>query len=160
MRWLPRIPAIVGSPERVKITCSNKCWHHTIMIIRIYFFLSNYSCLHLLRQFLQKSCSSLIDSQKLLLCQLIYNIFELSTIDFDIIVFCMLLILESIQKDLWIELLIEILFLKSCAELVLQICSIFLHKVFLCSHMTAFFVLTIIWKHLNQILISHFMMLF
>src|SRR5438034_10862312 len=113
------------------------------MIIEIHFFLDNYSCLHLFRQFLQESCNSLIDFQNLSLHQLIHNVFELSTISFNIIIFCMLLILESTQKDLQIKLLIEISFLKSCTELMLQICSILLYKVFLHSHMITFFALTI-----------------
>src|SRR2546429_2032417 len=129
------------------------------MIIRIHSFLSNYSRLHLLGQSLQKPRGSLIGSQNLSLCQLIRNVFELSTIGFDIIVFRMLLILESTQKGSRIELLIGIPFLKSCAELALQICPIFLHKAFLCSHTTALSTLTIIRKHLNQLPIYHSMTL-
>src|SRR5437773_5540808 len=114
------------------------------MIIEIHFFLDNYLCLHLFEQFLQESCDSLIDFQNLSLCQLICNVFELSTISFDIIIFCMLLILESTQKDSQIKLLIKISFLKNCTELTFQICLILLHKVFLHSHMITFFILTII----------------
>ena len=125
-----------------------------------FIFFNNYSCLHFLKQFLQESHNFFIDFQNLSFCQLIYNVFELSTIKFDIIVFSMLLILESIQKNLWIKLLIKILFFKNYTKLIFQICSIFLYKIFLCSYTTAFFMLTIIQKHFNQVFIFHFMILF
>src|SRR5204862_13998 len=93
-----------------------------------FIFFNNYYHLHLFRQFLQESHSSFINFQNLFLHQLICNVFELSIINFNIIIFFMLLILESTQKNSQIKLLIKISFFKNCAELILLLIFKFINS--------------------------------